>query len=121
MVRASRKTERRVQAGQSRPKRLRERGGGAIFRQFGRGSRRSRRSGAGRKRLSRMFLLTVCRTGEICEKKAALALAAAEPKGRPMLFNSFVFIFAYLPVCLILFYQLGKRDRRMAAGFLAIA
>lgn len=38
-----------------------------------------------------------------------------------MLFNSFTFICAYLPVCLVLFYQLAKRDHKAAAGFLAMA
>jgi D-alanyl-lipoteichoic acid acyltransferase DltB (MBOAT superfamily) len=38
-----------------------------------------------------------------------------------MLFNSFPFTFLFLPACLILFYGLGRLERRAAAAFLALA
>src|SRR5687767_11481303 len=38
-----------------------------------------------------------------------------------MLFNTFIFIFAFLPGTLLIFYGLGRYDRRAAAGFLGLA
>jgi len=38
-----------------------------------------------------------------------------------MLFNSYIFIFAFLPVALLVFYRLGKVSRRLAALWLAAA
>jgi D-alanyl-lipoteichoic acid acyltransferase DltB (MBOAT superfamily) len=38
-----------------------------------------------------------------------------------MLFNSYIFIFAFLPVVLLVFYRLGKVSRRLAALWLAAA
>ena len=38
-----------------------------------------------------------------------------------MLFNSYVFIFAFLPVVLIGFYQIGKRSHALASLWLAAA
>jgi alginate O-acetyltransferase complex protein AlgI len=38
-----------------------------------------------------------------------------------MLFNSYAFVFAYLPVALAGFYLLARRDHRFAAGWLAVA
>ncbi len=38
-----------------------------------------------------------------------------------MLFNSYVFIFAFLPVALLVFYRLGKVSRRLAALWLVAA
>jgi hypothetical protein len=38
-----------------------------------------------------------------------------------MLFNSFAFILVFLPGALIIFYGLGRYDRRAAAGFLGVA
>lgn len=38
-----------------------------------------------------------------------------------MLFNSFIFIFIYLPVVVTVFFWLGRRDHTWAAGWLALA
>ncbi|MCL5124811.1 MAG: MBOAT family protein [Deltaproteobacteria bacterium] len=38
-----------------------------------------------------------------------------------MLFNSYVFIFAYLPIVFVIFYLLGKRSHRLAASWLGLA
>ncbi len=38
-----------------------------------------------------------------------------------MLFNSYIFIFAYFPVVLVIFYLIGRRSHRLAAGWLGIA
>jgi alginate O-acetyltransferase complex protein AlgI len=38
-----------------------------------------------------------------------------------MLFNSYVFIFAFLPVTLLVFFQLGRVSGKLAAGWLAAA
>lgn len=38
-----------------------------------------------------------------------------------MLFNSYVFIFAYFPVVFVIFYLLGKRSHRLAASWLGLA
>ena len=38
-----------------------------------------------------------------------------------MLFNSYVFIFFFLPVTLLVFFQLGKANAKLAAGWLAAA
>jgi D-alanyl-lipoteichoic acid acyltransferase DltB (MBOAT superfamily) len=38
-----------------------------------------------------------------------------------MLFNSYVFIFGFLPVALLVFFQLGRRSPTLAAGWLAVA
>ena len=42
-------------------------------------------------------------------------------KGAAMLFNSFPFIFLFLPASLVLFYGLARVDRRLATCFLSIA
>src|SRR5882672_10810628 len=38
-----------------------------------------------------------------------------------MLFNSFEFIFGFLPVALMVFFLLGRMNRKMAAAWLALA
>lgn len=38
-----------------------------------------------------------------------------------MLFNSYIFIFAYLPVVLVIFYALGYRHRTLALGWIILA
>ena len=38
-----------------------------------------------------------------------------------MLFNSYAFIFFFLPVTLLVFFQFGKVSAKLAAGWLAAA
>jgi alginate O-acetyltransferase complex protein AlgI len=52
---------------------------------------------------------------------AAVARAAAELPGDAMLFNSYVFLLAYLPVTLAGFFVCGRRSEALGAAWLAAA